>query len=127
MVEVRLAPVAPAMGRAPPSPESLMGTIRCVGAALATALAAVALATCERAAPVAPPRVPAVRAALTPLTADQAMGKFQVCSDGSAATYAFAAQNYPDVTTGQKTGSVTVAAGDCAVLYTTDVHGLSTV
>ncbi len=105
-----------------------MCTNRLVGAVLATTLAVLAAGACERAA-VAPAgrQAPAVRAALTPLADGQAMGKFQVCSDGSAATYAFSAENYPDVTTGQKTGSVTVAAGECAVLYTTDVHGLATV
>ncbi len=108
-----------------------MGTNRFVGAALATVvMAVVAAGACERMTPVAPThgaRAPALRAALTPLADGQAMGKFQVCSDGSAATYTFSAQNYPDVATGQMTGSVTVAAGDCAVLYTTDVHGLATV
>ncbi len=98
-----------------------MGTNRFTGITLATALAVCALAACERSLtnPVtpAPGKPPAVRAYATPLTADSAMGMFQVCSVGADATYTFSADSGNGSFAGPKTGSMTIVAGDCEIIY----------
>ncbi len=88
---------------------------------VSVALTAAALAACERSVtspltPV-PPSTPSVRAYAAPLSGGPAMGKFQVCSVGAAATYTFSADSGSGNAAGPKTGSLTVAAGDCQIIY----------